>query len=156
MFIEIIVIVTLVLIDQLSKLWISSNLLVGSSQPIINNFFALTYVQNRGIAFGMFFGYVWVFVVVTVVFLVIIFYILRKIRSKKYLLCRIAVLFITSGAVGNLIDRAFRGYVVDFFNFYGIWSYVFNVADVCINIGAGLLIIYFIFFDRQKKEKSEK
>jgi len=156
MYIEILAIVVLVLIDQLSKVWISSHLLVGSSLPVINNFFALTYVQNQGIAFGMFFGYVWVFVVVTVIFLVVIFFILKKIRSPKYLLCRIAVVFIAAGAVGNLIDRAFRGYVVDFFNFYGVWSYVFNVADVCINIGAGLFIIYFVFFDRKKKEKIEK
>jgi len=156
MILDFAVIILLVLIDQLSKFLISTKLVVGGSILVIPNFFALTYVQNRGIAFGMFFGYVWVFVVITVLFLIVIFFILKKIQSKRYLLCRVAVQFIAAGAVGNLIDRAFRGYVVDFFNFYGIWSYVFNVADVCINIGAGLLIIYFVFFDKKKKEKIEK
>ena len=73
--------------------------------------------------------------------------------KKISFLERIAYTMIFSGAVGNMIDRIFRAYVVDMLDFRGIWSFIFNFADVWINIGVILIIVEHIFFSRKKRVK---
>ena len=150
----IVLILILVGADQLSKYLIDSNMLEGETLPIINDFFHITYVKNRGIAFGMFQGKLDIISIATVIAIVAIAYYLYKEKNKLSLVEKMGFIYILAGAIGNMWDRAFRGFVVDMMDFRGIWSYVFNLADVWINIG-----VIFILLDqlilRKKRETEE-
>lgn len=150
----IVLILILVGADQLSKYLIDSNMLEGETVPIINEFFHITYVKNRGIAFGMFQGKLDIISIATIIAIVAIAYYLYKEKNKLSLVEKMGFIYILAGAIGNMIDRAFRGFVVDMVDFRGIWSYVFNLADVWINIG-----VIFVLLDqlilRKKRENEE-
>lgn len=134
-------IVGLVLLDQLTKIQIENNFFVGDTIEIISNFFHITYVQNRGIAFGVFQGKINAISIATTIAIIgIIIYFFKNFK-KIEVIERIAYMVIISGAIGNMIDRIFRGYVVDMLDFRGIWQYVFNLADVYINIGVALIFL---------------
>ena len=133
-------------IDQLTKILVSSNMSLYESFAVIPKVFNITYIQNRGAAFGMLSEHRWVFLIIsTVAIAAIIFYMLKyKPKSK---LERIAIAFMAGGGIGNMFDRIILGYVIDFIDFYAfpkVWSYIFNVADSFVCIGAGLLILYLI------------
>ena len=152
--IYIVLILILVGADQLSKYLIDSNMLEGETIPIINEFFHITYVKNRGIAFGMFQGKLDIISIATVIAIVAIAYYLYKEKNKLSLVEKMGFIYILAGAIGNMIDRVFRGFVVDMVDFRGIWSYVFNLADVWINMG-----VIFVLLDqlilRKKRENEE-
>ena len=152
--IYIVLILILVGADQLSKYLIDSYMLEGETVPIINEFFHITYVKNRGIAFGMFQGKLDIISIATIIAIVAIAYYLYKERNKLSMVEKMGFIYILAGAIGNMIDRAFRGFVVDMVDFRGIWSYVFNLADVWINIG-----VIFVLLDqlilRKKRETEE-
>ncbi len=118
---------------------------------VIKNFFYLTYVENRGMAFGLMQGARWIFVIVALAALCIIFNILRK--KQFHVLVRISAVLIAAGATGNLIDRVRIGYVTDFlrFVFFGHSFAVFNFADILITCGTVLLCVYILFGERFKK-----
>jgi signal peptidase II len=108
----------------------------------------LTYVENRGAAFGTMMGGRWFFVALTVIVVVAggIYY--SKIYNKdKSKIASLALVLVAGGAIGNCIDRLFRGYVVDMlsFNFFGYSFPVFNFADICVVIGAVLLVVSLCF-----------
>lgn len=143
-----IVILLLIGLDQLSKIWAINDLKAIGSIPIIQNMFHLTYVENRGAAFGMFQNNQIVFIIVAVVASIVgLYYIYKK---KLNLLGNISIVLIISGAIGNLIDRVRLGFVVDYFDFRFIWDYVFNVADIFVVVGTILLCIYIIVFEKDK------
>ena len=134
-------IAVLIIIDQAVKILVDRYMIFGDTIPVINNFFHITYVQNRGIAFGIFQGKVDVISIATIAAILgIIIYFLKNVK-KSNLFERMAYVFIISGAIGNMIDRLLRGYVVDMIDFRGIWSVVFNIADVYINLGVILLLL---------------
>jgi len=123
--------------DQLSKLWIRSNLPVGQSLPE-TGFFRLTHVHNTGAAFGLFKGQSFPLMVVALVGVVIIllyaFFLHRRFPSLDYRLTNSALGLVLGGTIGNnLIDRLRFGYVTDFID-VGIWP-VFNIADSAIVVG---------------------
>jgi signal peptidase II len=132
-----------ILLDQLSKLWISSHWAYFESYPV-TSFFNLVLVHNEGASFSMLSdagGWQrWLFSGIAVVASIWIVWLLRKHQQEK-LFC-IALAFILGGALGNLIDRVAYGYVVDFLDFHWSESHfaAFNVADSAINIGAALLL----------------
>ena len=143
----------LLIIDQYSKFIVDRTLSVGETIPIIDNFFNLTYVQNRGVAFGLFQGKIDIVSILAIIAIgLILFYFFKNFKKISFLE-RIAYTMIFSGAVGNMIDRIFRAYVVDMLDFRGIWSCIFNFADVWINIGVILIIVEHIFFSRKKRVK---
>ena len=143
-------IIIFVAIDILVKYIVASNMYFGETIPVIKDFFHITYVENRGIAFGIFQGKVSIIAVVTILIVVgIIIYFLKNVKKFTFLE-RFAYLFIISGALGNIFDRALRGYVVDMFDFRGIWSFIFNIADIYINLGIVLLLIDLL--QKRKKE----
>jgi signal peptidase II len=155
------VIATLIIVDQLSKGAIQSSLYWGQSIPVIDGFFSIAYVKNTGAAFGfMANGPAWFrqifFLALPVVFCGWIFYTLIKTLKGPFYMS-LAYALILAGAAGNLIDRFSLGYVVDFFLFY--WKDemnhfpAFNVADSCITVAAGLLIID--FFEQLKAKKAQ-
>ena len=144
----ILTIIALIVIDQISKYLALNNLANIGSIPIIKNIFHLTYVENRGAAFGMFQNNQIVFIIVAVVASIVgLYYIYKK---KLNLLGNISIVLIISGAIGNLIDRVRLGFVVDYFDFRFIWDYVFKVADIFVVVGTILLCIYIIVFEKDK------
>lgn len=153
---SILVIIILVACDQVSKYFVAANMTEGQTISILQDFFHITYVKNRGVAFGALQGKLYIITIISVVAVsAIIFYILKN-KTKIPKLSYIAYLFIISGAIGNITDRIVRNFVVDLFDFRGIWKYVFNVADVWINVGVFLMILEYIFDARKKKEKRQE
>ncbi|MGL6105897.1 signal peptidase II [Romboutsia sp.] len=144
------IIVLLIGIDQLSKLWALDYLKEIGSIPVIQNVFHLTYVENRGAAFGMLQNNQTIFIIVA---LAASTYGLYYLHTKKVnLIGKCGILLIIAGAIGNLIDRIRLGFVVDYFDFRVIWEYIFNIADVFVVVGTILLCVYIIFYE-DKKEK---
>ena len=142
------------IVDQLLKYLVVNFLDKTSPTEVIPNFFNLTYVENRGAAFGMLADARWIFITFTVLITVFLIYILfkKKIDSKLFLT---SVILIIGGGIGNLIDRIFLGYVVDYLSI-SFFPPVCNFADYCITIGAVILVIYIVFVsDFCKKEKSK-
>ncbi|MDD3655150.1 MAG: signal peptidase II [Atribacterota bacterium] len=131
-----------IIADQASKIWISSNLELGESIPIINKIFHFTYIQNPGSAFGLlrFSNTTFIVIGLLIILLGIIF--LSKIARHSRLIF-FSFILILGGSLGNLIDRLRIGSVIDFLDFR-IWP-IFNVADSAINIGFFFLIIHFLF-----------
>ena len=145
--------IILTVADQLIKIWAIYSLEPVGSITIIENIFSLTYVENRGAAWGMMAGAKWYLIIMPIVIIVAaIAYLIIKKLSDPLLLW--SVMLIVSGGLGNLIDRIFRGFVVDYLHATFIDFPVFNLADCCITIGAGLLILYVILSDiKERKEK---
>lgn len=134
-------ILLLILFDFISKIIITSNLELGQSINIINNFFKFQYIRNTGAAFGFMMNNTIILIIITI-FMII--YLIREIKinyKNKFMIFSLSL--IISGAIGNLIDRIFRGYVVDFISF-SLYNYefaIFNIADIYITFGVILLII---------------
>lgn len=139
------------IIDQLTKLLVINNLKSISTFPIIKNVFHLTYVENTGAAFSVFNKNTMALTILTSVFILVLLYFLYKeINTNNNTFMKIGVSFIIGGAIGNLIDRIFRSYVVDFFDLRIINFAVFNVADLFVTIGA-IFVLYVLVFDKSYK-----
>jgi|TARA_Y100000310_G_C20532196_1_gene739058 signal peptidase II len=128
-----------VLVDQVSKFLISSNLSLNKSVPIINKVFHLTYIQNTGAGFGILKDQTFLLVLVSIMVIGFILYYITTIGNDRKL--QILVGIVLGGTVGNLIDRLAYGSVIDFLDFR-IWP-IFNFADSFVTIGVIGLIIYF-------------
>lgn len=126
-----------VILDQFSKYIVVENMALGESIPIIEEVFHLTYILNPGAAFGIFAHNRLFFIAIAVVVIGIIIWARREILASPWEVKAGCGLFL-GGAIGNLIDRARQGLVIDFFDFR-IWP-VFNIADIAICIGVGLII----------------
>ncbi|ABW18960.1 signal peptidase II [Alkaliphilus oremlandii] len=140
-----IIIIAVVLFDQLSKVLTLKYLAPIKDIPIIKNVFHLTYVENRGAAFGMLQNQKVFFVVTTIIILGAIYFYVRNNKPNRFL--TISLSLIVGGALGNFIDRIRLGFVVDYFNFTLINFPVFNIADSAVVIGAFLVSIYIIKYD---------
>ena len=126
-----------VILDQFSKYIVVENMALGESIPIIEEVFHLTYILNPGAAFGMFAHNRLFFIAIAVIVIGIIIWARREILASPWEVKAGCGLFL-GGAIGNLIDRARQGLVIDFFDFR-IWP-VFNIADIAFCIGVGLII----------------
>ena len=134
-------------LDQLSKYLTDMYLSpLGTSYPLWEGVFHLTSAHNTGAAFSMLAGARWLFVAVTLAVLLGAVWLVVKKRQMLHPLFRFSLALIVAGAVGNnLIDRLFFGYVRDMLDFCLINFAVFNVADVAICVGAGLMLIDLLF-----------
>lgn len=139
-----------VVIDQLIKYFVVEYLAPVGSVSVIDNLFSLVYVENRGAAFGIMQNQVWFFAVLTLVLLGVFIYLLvsKKIEGKLF---TAATVLIIGGGIGNLIDRIFRGFVVDYISL-SFFPPVCNFADYCVVIGA---ILFIICLFRQTDDKSK-
>lgn len=144
-------------LDQLSKYLVVANMGLHESIDIIPGVLRFTYIQNDGAAFGSMDDQRWIFMVLSTVAIVgILVFMFWKKPQDKLLLS--ALILITGGGIGNMIDRVALGYVIDFIDFCAfpkIWMWVFNIADSCVCIGAGLLALWLIL-DTIKESKAEK
>ena len=129
----------IVFLDQLTKYLILKNFNVNETVPIINNVFDLTLIKNTGAGFGILKNFNFLLIMISIAVIGIIFYYFKKIKENQLLL-QVLAAFILGGALGNLIDRARLGYVVDFLDFR-IWP-VFNIADSFVTVGIIGLIVY--------------
>lgn len=144
-----------VLIDYIIKIIIINNLKPVSSVELIPGLFSLTYVENKGAAFGMLSNARWIFIVFTILVIIflIIYLFIKKPTNKMF---NIALFLIIGGGLGNLIDRIFYGFVVDYLSL-SFFPPVCNFADYCVTVGAFLLVIYLLFFsDTAKNNKGIK
>lgn len=152
-----IILALLVIIDQLIKIIMEVWLKPVSHCGVVNGFFGFTYLQNRGAAFGVMQNGTVVLSIITAVVIAVGLYFLlsKRIKSKvEY----VSIGLIISGGLGNLIDRIFRGYVVDFIDVEFMNFPIFNFADCLVTVGAGILIVYLIYtlINESKKEKAAK
>lgn len=139
----VLIVAAVVILDQLIKYQVVDKILPIGDLAVIKNFFYITYVENFGIAFGMFKNKTWFFVVsISIISLIMIYYIFKF--YKKNAAITTCLSFILGGAIGNLIDRIRLGYVVDYLHFT-IFPPVFNLADSAIVLGAIALSIYIVF-----------
>ena len=143
-----------VIADFLTKKLAVNFLKDGAEFILIENVFKLSYVENRGAAFGILQDARYVFIVLTVLIVGFLIWILKSTKTNS-IAFKTGITFLISGAVGNFIDRVFQGYVVDFLDFYLIDFPVFNVADCLVCVGAGLVVIYYLFFDCEGKKVNE-
>ena len=153
----IIFIVAAVVLDQVTKIFAVNFLAGGESVNVIEGVFRFTYVENRGAAFGSFSDNRWVFMVISSVAIIALIVYLWKFRPDSILACS-ALSMIIGGGIGNMIDRIFLGYVVDFLDFCAfpnLWMWVFNVADAFVCVGAGMLVLYLVL-EMIKEAKAEK
>jgi signal peptidase II len=132
-------------VDQLTKWWITANYQVGESHALLGKWLYLTYVQNRGAAFGILPGQSWFFLATA--FIVITGLIICNLRYPVEKLMQIWMGLIAAGAAGNFLDRFRLQYVIDFLDLR--WWPVFNVADMAVVIGGSLLIIHILFFMKE-------
>ena len=142
-----------VLADYFTKLIAVSRLKGEDPVPLIRGILRFSYVENPGAAWGMLSNHRWVFMVFSAVAIAVIaIYLIR--RDPPLLLC-VSLSLILSGGIGNMIDRTFRGSVVDFIEFYLFSFPVFNVADCLVVIGSGLLILWLITDTVREKKKGK-
>ena len=129
-------------LDRITKIVFSNSLALGQSIKVVPDIFYITLVHNTGAAFGMFKGQTAVFGAVSLVVIVLITIYLFKTKSIELILA-LALGMILGGAIGNLIDRIWLGYVIDFLDLR-IWP-VFNIADSCITVGTVILAVNILF-----------
>ncbi len=131
-----------IIIDQIIKVVITTNVEFAHSINVINNFFRITYLQNTGAAWSILSGNRILLIIVTIIALGIIYYVFLKDKKiKNYESILLGLLL--GGIIGNLIDRVRFGYVIDYLDF-NLFSYhypVFNFADICIVISIIILVI---------------
>lgn len=139
-----IVIMGVLLADYLVKRLVRSTMYCGQTISVIDGIFSITYVQNRGAAFSLFTGRGPMIMVITFLALCIAVWYMERHKNDHWTLL-LSLELIISGGVGNLIDRAVRGYVTDMFDMH--FFPVFNVADIAICVGCGFLILYMFVFD---------
>ena len=143
-----------IILDQITK-WLSAEFLSKiETLPLIKGVLHLTYVENRGAAFGMFADKRWVFMITsTVMIIVLSAYLYLGLSENK--LYAVSIAMIISGGIGNMIDRIALRYVVDFIDFRLINFAVFNGADSFVCVGAGLLVLALVL-DIIKEAKQQK
>ena len=147
---DLLIIIITLAIDQLSKYIASTSFM--PSITIIDDFFWLTYAKNTGMAWSMFSNATWLLTIISLIITIVLFWLYHtSYTSNESLMC-LCQAFMISGAIGNLIDRVVLGYVRDFlaFNIFGYHFPVFNVADMCLTIGAIVWILYCIFVEGKK------
>lgn len=133
-------------IDVFTKKLVTNKMQVGESIPVIKDFFSITYIRNHGAAFGIFQGKTIFLSVLTIILSLLVLYLLI---NTDIFMQKIALSMIFAGAIGNIFDRLRYTYVVDMFDFHGIWKFIFNFADICVVLGTFLVILSYIIYEKK-------
>ncbi|MEG0371749.1 MAG: signal peptidase II [Clostridium sp.] len=137
----------LVFLDQVTKYAAKCTFQGASDKVLVDGIFSLTYLENRGAAFGIFKDEKIILIGLTaIVIIALIIYLFKGKGITRPI--NIALILILGGAIGNLIDRVFLGYVIDFSHFYigNVFDWpVFNIADTCVVIGTVLMAVSILF-----------
>ena len=130
----------LIAVDQLVKAWTVANIELDTVEPFLPGFMSLAYLRNYGAAWSILQNQQWFFTIVTIAAVTgLIWYYVKQIKGNLWTLFSLALMI--AGALGNFIDRIRFGYVVDMFHLDFISFPVFNVADMCLSVGVGILFI---------------
>lgn len=146
------VILAVCVLDQLTKVWALDFLSEVSSKTVIDGVLDFTFVKNDGMAFGLLGDHRWVFMVLSTVGILAMLAYLIYLKGNGKLFC-FSLSLVIGGGIGNMFDRVALGYVVDFIDvtlFGKYWTWVFNVADSAICIGAVLLMLAVILEEKKK------
>ena len=136
-------ILLLILLDQAVKGYVVKEIPLGGMRRFIPKVVSLTYLKNSGAAFSMLENQQWFFAIITLIAMGAAFvYLYRHIKGSIWLL--LGLTLIISGGIGNFIDRVRQGFVVDMFNLDFMNFAIFNVADIYLTVGVGLLLIYLL------------
>ena len=145
--IYIIIIILGLILDRLSKVYAINNFIENPIEgPLIN----LTYLENRGAAFGILQDKRVFFLLITIAIVCYLLYYFYKSYKTNPTILNISLSMIIAGALGNFYDRIINGYVVDFIEFSFFNFPVFNIADIFVTLGCALMIIYIIFIHEDK------
>ena len=146
----VIIALSVLVLDRISKLWIVGNFSLQESRPCIDGVVWLTYIHNQGAAFGIMPGKSWLFLSLAVIMIIgVIIYIMRY---PVTLAVKYSLGLLIGGAIGNFWDRLQLGYVIDFIDLH--WWPVFNVADMAIVVG-GLLLAFTLPRGNKNEEKPD-
>ncbi|MEQ0487501.1 signal peptidase II [Anaerococcus murdochii] len=145
--IYIIIIILGLVLDRVSKIYAVNNFI---ENPIESSFINLTYLENRGAAFGILQDKRIFFLIITIAIVCYLLYYFYKSYKTNPTILNTALAMIISGALGNFYDRFVNGFVVDFLEFSFFSFPVFNVADIFVTLGCGLMIVYIIFIHEDK------
>lgn len=138
------------MLDQIVKKYVAKSMELNESIPVIQDLFHITYIENRGAAFSMLEGaQTFLIILPTALIIAALIYIFKK-RKQAHWMLMLAVSFIVGGGIGNLIDRIAYGQVTDYFDVKGFA--IFNIADIFVCVGCGLLILQVLFFDRKEQK----
>lgn len=149
-----IIVIVLVILDQITKWQALTKLKPIKNTVVIKGFLDFTFVENRGAAFGILSGRRIFFILLTVVVAIGILYSFYKLpKTKEYNWLKCGLVLVLSGAIGNVIDRAVRGYVVDFLEVTFIKWPVFNLADIYVVIGACFILFLSLFVIKEEEKK---
>lgn len=152
MIVDLIIIGLLIGVDQYVKHWTILNLQNNGPIIVINKVFELTYVENRGAAFGILQNQRVFFLIFTLLVVGVIYYLYLKVpRNKRFSPLRVSFLLFFAGALGNWIDRFRLSYVVDTFYFSLIDFAVFNVADSYVVVSVILFAILLLFYYKENE-----
>ena len=149
-----VLVAALVALDQLVKYLVVQQIPLGEHVPFLPHLLDLTYVENTGAAFSMFSQHTWVLTLISLVLSVVLSVGVFK-PLFRHPFGRTALALLLAGAVGNLIDRALQGYVVDMFHVLFMEFAVFNVADICVVVGGFAAVVYYLFFYEKLEGKSK-
>lgn len=146
----------IIILDQLTKWFVVHNMEVGDRISVWDPWFGILSHRNRGAAWGMLQGQMWVFYIVTIIVVgAVIYYFHKEGKNRPFL--GISLMVLLGGAIGNFIDRVFRGEVVDFIDvLIPIINYdfpIFNVADAALTISVVMLIFAFLREEQKEQEK---
>ena len=145
---SLILIVGLIIVDQIVKHWVTSNIPLNGSRTFIPGLLDLDNLHNTGAAWSMLEGRQWFFAVITVIAIIVVAYLMWKNRRSAWIMTGLSL--IMAGAVGNFIDRLSQRYVVDMFALKNVNFPVFNVADACLTVGVFIMLIVVLKEDDQK------
>ncbi len=148
-----VIIAAIIVLDQAVKKAVTAAMTLHESIPVINHVFHITYIQNTGAAFSLMEGFRLLLILLPAVLILaaMVYMFVKRKTSHPMLLLSLA--FICGGGLGNVIDRAVLGYVVDYLDFR-VFP-IFNVADIFVCLGCGLLVTYLLFLDGKASEKNK-
>ena len=150
--VSIVLAVLLLVFDQFTKKLAVLKLMDQPAYVLIDGVLEFDYLENRGVAFGMFQGQRWPILILGAVLMTGIIWVISRLpEGRKYTILQMILTCIVAGGIGNMIDRFFLGYVIDFISFVLINYPIFNVADcyvVCATIG---LFVMFLFFMKDEE-----
>lgn len=142
----------LVILDQVVKYLVLTYIPLGEYVPFLPHIVCLTYVQNTGAAFSMFSQHTWILALISLVMSVVLAVALWK-NFFTHPLGKVTLALLLAGAVGNLIDRTLRGFVVDMFQLLFMNFAVFNVADICVVVGGIAAAAYYLLLADKLEHK---
>lgn len=144
------IIILMLGLDQVSKWLVRDAMDLGQTIPIISSLMSLTYIENRGAAFGIMAGGRVLFIALTFLLLAFLLWYRHQNKHQSFLL-EISTGLIIAGALGNLIDRILKGSVTDFIDFH--FFPIFNVADIAVTCGVFLMAVFIFKYENKSTNK---